>query len=72
MVNRIKARKSKTSCKMKPMRSKVKVKSLKINKNVSNRKEKVVSDLISEISKNKEGFQIKSFKLTLTITAKMG
>ena len=46
---------------MKPLRSKVKVKSLKMNKNVSNRKDKVVSDLISEISKNKKGCQINVF-----------
>ena len=57
----VKAKKSKSSCKMKPLRSKVKVKSLKMNKNVSNRKDKVVSDLISEISKNKKGCQINVF-----------
>ena len=51
----IKAKQNKSSCKMKPLRSKVKVKSLKMNKNVSNRKDKVVSDLISDILKNKKG-----------------
>ena len=57
----MKAKKTKSSCKMKPLRSKVKVKSLKINKNVSNKKDKVVTDLISDISKNKKGYQMNVF-----------